>query len=99
MASSPASVRAEWVGKQLREAFAQEEERVRARLIGALVSGDHLDVTEPFYEAFRRGGIERAATFEMLPEEAQRRVPRRSGALEAPVLRRVSSPALECCDP
>jgi hypothetical protein len=67
MASSLAVVRAAWAGKLLREAFGQEDEaRVRARLIGALVSGDHLDVTDPFYVAFDNGGIERAATFEML---------------------------------
>jgi hypothetical protein len=67
MASSLAAVRAAWAGKLLREAFGQEDEaRVRARIIGALVSGDHLDVTDPFYAAFDNGGIERAATFEML---------------------------------
>ena len=67
MASSLATVRAAWAGKLLREAFDQEEEaRVRARVIGALVSGDHLDVTDPFVAAFSCGGIERAATFEML---------------------------------
>jgi hypothetical protein len=67
MASSLSSVRAAWAGKLLREAFDQEEEaRVRARVIGALVSSDHLDVTDPFVAAFSCGGIERAATFEML---------------------------------
>jgi hypothetical protein len=67
MASSLAPVRAAWAGKLLREAFDQEEEaRVRARVIGALVSGDHLVVTDPFVAAFSRGGIERAATLEML---------------------------------
>jgi hypothetical protein len=67
MASSLAAVRAAWAGKLLREAFGQEDEaRVRARIIGALVSGDHLDVTDPFYAAFDNGGIERAATLEML---------------------------------
>jgi hypothetical protein len=67
MASSLAVVRTPWAGKLLREAFSQEDEaRVRARLIGALVSGDHLDVTDPFYVAFDNGGIERAATVEML---------------------------------
>ena len=67
MVSSLGVVRAAWAGKLLREAFAQEDEaRVRARIIGALVSGDHLDVADPFHMAFENGGIERAATFEML---------------------------------
>jgi hypothetical protein len=60
-------IRAPWAGKLLREAFAQEEEpQVRARILGALVAGDHLDVPEPFETGFARGGIERAAVWEML---------------------------------
>jgi hypothetical protein len=67
-------IRAPWAGKLLREAFAQEEEpKVRARIIGALVTGDHLDVAEPFETAFARGGIERGAVWEALK-------PRREGA-------------------
>jgi hypothetical protein len=60
-------IRAPWAGKLLREAFAQEEEpQVRARIVGALVAGDHLEVPEPFEIAFARGGIERAAVWETL---------------------------------
>ncbi len=60
-------IRAPWAGKLLREALAQEEEaRVRARIIGALVAGDHLDVAEPFERAFAEGGIERGAVWEAL---------------------------------
>ncbi len=60
-------IRAPWAGKLLREAFAQEEEaRVRARIIGALVAGDHLDVAEPFERAFAAGGLERGAVWEAL---------------------------------
>jgi hypothetical protein len=60
-------IRASWAGKLLREAFAQEEEaRVRARIIGALVAGDHLEVAEPFERAFAQGGIERGAVWEAL---------------------------------
>ena len=67
-------IHAPWAGKLLREAFAQEEEpKVRARIIGALVTGDHLDVAEPFETAFARGGIERGAVWEALK-------PRREGA-------------------
>jgi hypothetical protein len=61
------AIRAAWAGKLLREAFAQEDEpKVRARIIGALVGGNHLDVPEPFQLAFERGGIERAAVWETL---------------------------------
>jgi len=67
IASSLGSVRAPWGGKLLRAAFAQEEDaRIRARVIGALVSADHLDVIDPFREAFAKGGLERAAVFETL---------------------------------
>jgi len=60
-------IRAPWVGKLLREALTQEEEaRVRARIIGALVAGDHFDVAEPFERAFSNGGIERGAVWEAL---------------------------------
>jgi len=60
-------IRAPWAGKLLREAFVQEEEsRVRARIIGALVAGDHLDVAEPFERAFAEGGLERGAVWEAL---------------------------------
>jgi hypothetical protein len=60
-------IRAPWAGKLLREAFAQEEEpKVRARIVGALVAGDHLDVADPFERAFAQGGIERGAVWEAL---------------------------------
>lgn len=67
LATSLGSVRASWAGKLLRDAFVQEEDaRIRARVIGALVSADHLDVVDPFREAVATGGLERAAVFETL---------------------------------
>jgi len=71
MATSLGSVRAPWAGKLLRQAFDQEADaRIRARVIGALVSADHLDVVDPFREAVANGGLERVAVLEtLMPRE------------------------------
>jgi hypothetical protein len=67
LATSLGSVKASWAGKMLRVAFTEEEEpRVRARIVGALATGDHLDDATPFTAAFEHGGIERAAVAEVL---------------------------------
>jgi hypothetical protein len=60
-------IRAAWAGKLLRTAYEQEQEpSVRARIVGALAAGGHFAVSEPFEEAARRGGVERAAVWEAL---------------------------------
>lgn len=67
LASSLGAVKAAWAGKMLRIAFTEEEEpRVRARILGALASGDHFDDPTPFTVAFDHGGVERAAVVEVL---------------------------------
>lgn len=67
LAASLGAVKAAWAGKMLRIAFTEEEEpRVRARILGALASGDHFDDPTPFTVAFDHGGVERAAVVEVL---------------------------------
>jgi hypothetical protein len=65
-------ISAPWAGKLLCLAYEQEEEpRVRARILGALVAGSHLSVSDPFRSAVQRGGVERAAAWETLKPRQQ----------------------------